>query len=338
MKINFLAYNPSDNRASYRIWVRDLSKTLKDMSIDASIKTSVDKIDNDVDVIILCKSCYKECSRVKHLFPGKTIGAINIDKDYHNDDIEFVIVGSYEEYISMSYYDKVFMYPLIERIFENQEIKLHKESDILSLCFHGNYPHLFKFEPFLREAIEKFNNEVKKIKLNIITNPDWLKTSKDRWIHGKPNVEIVFHEYNLDTMSDIIKSCDIGLVPNVSDIRLFVKDIQNIVSPEYGLYNTDFFLRMKNKTNNGRAYVFYQHGIPVIHDISPSNFDFMGRTGCYNCAHDTQSWFRELKKLSSIEYRNKVAKTNYDIFKRDFSVHDHAEKLLDFIKKEVHNE
>ena len=46
-------------------------------------------------------------------------GAEKIDKKYNCDDIDFVIVGSPEEYASISNYDKVFIYPLIERKFEN---------------------------------------------------------------------------------------------------------------------------------------------------------------------------------------------------------------------------
>ena len=43
-----------------------------------------------------------------------------------------------------------------------------------------------------------------------------------------------------------------------------------------GLYDTDYFFRMKNKSNPGRMFVFIQHGIPVIADLTPSNLHILG--------------------------------------------------------------
>ena len=74
----------------------------------------------------------------------------------------------YLGFISMSNYKNVFIYPLIERKFENIDIKKHdNKKEFFKICFHGHYPHLFKFEPFIKNAIEKFNKEVKKVKLVI---------------------------------------------------------------------------------------------------------------------------------------------------------------------------
>jgi hypothetical protein len=329
MKINFLTYNANINSGSYRIWVRDLSTSMNELGIDSTIKKSIKDIDANTNVIILCKSCYKDCDVVKSLFPESIIGAINIDSNFHSDNIDFVIVGSPEEYISISQYNKVFIYPLIERSFENLTLKEHTADKKLKLCFHGHYPHLFKFEPFLRNAIEVLAKEME-IELKVISDHTF------DWKVGKPNnIKIDYYLYDLNTISDIIKSCDVGVVPNVSDIRLFEKKIGSITSVDCGLYATDYFLRYKNKTNAGRAYVFYQHGIPVIHDLSPSNFDFMGRTGEYICAHDTESWIREFKKLTDHNIRNKVAKINNEVFKRDFNPVNHARSLIKFIKQEL---
>ena len=140
------------------------------------------------------------------------------------------------------------------------------------------------------------------------------------------------HDYN-DDFIRIVQSCDVGIVPNVSDIRLFVKDIEKLTSVDYGLYDSDYFLRMKNKTNAGRAYVFYQLGIPVIHDLSPSSFELMCKTGYNICGHDEKSYFRELKKLSSEELRNKIAIKNKNVFEKYYNPVDHAKKLIENIKE-----
>tara|TARA_R110001632_G_scaffold221531_1_gene352054 strand:+ start:361 stop:1362 length:1002 start_codon:yes stop_codon:yes gene_type:complete len=332
VKINFITNNPDDNAGSYRIWVRDLSRTFNEINVKSKIFTldSLDKIDKDSSVIVLCKSAYKVCNHIKDMFPDTLIGAINIDCNYNNKNIDFVIVGSIEEYTSMSYYKEVYIYPLIERKFENIKIKSHtNKKDYFNICFHGHYPHLFKFEPFLKSAIERFNKEIKPVNLKIITgNKDF------NWKAGKPKVNIEMHDYSEDFVS-IVQECDVGIVPNVTDVRLFVDNLQKQTSTEYGLYDTDFFLRMKNKTNAGRAYVLYQLGIPVIHDLSPSSFELLCKTGYNICAHDERSYFREMKKLSSHELRNEVAIKNREIFDAYYNPADHARKLIKKIKETI---
>ena len=354
LKISFIVSDANDSLGSYRIWVRDLSKTLKELGHDIVVHSpncnsniekgllSIVKMNgntihdeyfqnfNDSDVLILGKCSYKNAGYIRKIFPNKVIGAINPPCDYYDEAIDFLIVGSPEEYCSLGFYENIFMYPLIEREFENIKIKKHKQQDDdrkLRICFHGHYPHLFKFEPFLKDAI----NEIAKstpVELNIITgDPEYL------WHAGRPgeNVSIVMHKYDLKTISNLILKNDIGVVPNVSDIRLFVNEIATITSSDYGLYNTDYFLRFKNKTNGGRAYVFYQHGIPVIHDLSPSNFLFMGLTGEVSCAHDKHSWIKEIKKLSNYKERNRLAKINYDVFKREYSPHKYGKLFIEFL-------
>jgi len=329
MKINFLTFSPNENSGSYRIWVRDLSRTLNEIKCDSKIFTSVKELilEKDVDVIILCKSAFESADEIKKHLPEATIGAINIPCNFFNNSIDFVIVGSPEEYISMSYYDNVFIYPLIERKFESIKIKKHEEKDTLDFCFHGHYPHLFKFEPFLKEAIEFFDKNIKKVKIKVITG-----NKEFKWKAGRPNVDIKMFSYD-ENFVDIVQSCDIGLVPNVIDIRLFSKDIQKITSVDFGLYDTDYFLRMKNKTNAGRAYVFYQLGIPVIHDISPSSFELMSKTDYTICAHDHLSYIREFKKISDHNLRNEIAESNKKMFEKHYNPHIHANKLLQKIQK-----
>lgn len=327
MKINFVTRNKDDNSGSYRIWVRDLCNTLVENGYDAKISLANEDIDKDSDVIILCKSAYNLAPKAKELFPGCILGAINIPCNYHDKNIDFVIVGSIEEYTSMSLYENVFIHPLIEKKYENIESFKHKNKDTFNICFHGHYPHLFKFEPFLRESIEYFDKNIKKVKLKIITgdkNFDW----KD----GRPNVDIEMFGYD-DSFVDIVQSCDIGIVPNVLDLRVLIADLEKTVSSNHGLYDTDYFIRMKNKTNPGRSYVFYQLGLPVIHDLSPSSFELMSKTGYNICAHDTRSYLREMKLLLNEDYRNEVSQKNKKVFEEHYSRKHHADKIIQFIKR-----
>ena len=112
MKINFFTLNKNENSASYRIWVRDLNNTLNDLGHESKIKTHIHEIDRDVQLLILCKSAYKHSKQCRsELGKGVKIGGINIDRSYFCDDLDFVIVGSPEEYSSISRYKNVFICP-----------------------------------------------------------------------------------------------------------------------------------------------------------------------------------------------------------------------------------
>ena len=337
MRLDFFTTNPDDSKGSYRIWIKDVSRTLNEIGHTSKILTAGDKVSDceEVETIILGKSCYSEIDQIKNIYKKSKIGVINIPCDYYNENIDFVIVGSPEEYTSMSKYKNVFIYPLIERKFENIEIKNHTNSGIMKFCFHGHWPHLAKFVPNLSAALDKYNDEVMKSELHIITGE-----SDDYSSHPllPKNVKIISHNYKEIDFTSVVKDCDIGIVPNITDLPFHVQGLRDSESPAYGMYKTDYSIRFKNKTNGGRAYVFYQHGIPVIHDLSPSSFDFMGRTGEYICGHDTDSYFREMVKLTNPDTRNRISKVNKDIFERDFNAVNYCQKLVEFIDNEVTNE
>jgi len=337
VRIDFFTTNPDDNKGSYRIWIKDVSRTLNEIGHTSKILTSGEKVYDcdDVDILILGKSCYKDAEQIKRMYKKSKIGAINIPGDYHSEDIDFVIVGSPEEYVSMSRYNNVFIHPLIERKFENIEIKNHINSDTMKFCFHGHWPHLAKFVPSLSAALDRYNSEVMKSELHIITG----ETAEYSTHPLLPkNVEIISYNYKEIDFTSVIKSCDIGVVPNITDLSSLLPGLKDSESIQHGLYKTDYSIRFKNKTNAGRSYVFYQHGIPVIHDLSPSSFDFMGRTNNYTCAHDERSYFKEMKKLTNPSIRNLISQKNKEIFERDFNAVNHGHKLVEFIINEVINE
>ena len=321
MKIDFLTQSPNDKTGSYRIWVRDLCRTFTELGQNSEIHLSLDSLTENTDVLLLCKSAYKLAQFVKKKHPKIKVGAINIPNNYLDKSIDFVIVGSLEEYVSMSSYRDVFIVPLIERKFENAKIKVHKQESKLRIGFHGHYPHLFKFAPFIKSAIEEINKTIETEVVVITGHPGF------DWKDGRPNVNVEMHDYD-GNFEKVIKTCDIGIVPNVSDVRMFVKGVENITSVDHGLYETDYFIRMKNKTNAGRSYVFYQLGVPVIHDLSPSSFELLSKTGYNFCGHDKLSYYREIKKLTDHNLRNEVARANKNVFDKYYDPKVHASELI----------
>ncbi len=327
MKITFVEVNQHITTGSYRIWVKDLSDTLSEMGVRTEIVHNNSEISPDTTVVIYGKSASHLAKSFENKINAK-IGGINFPCDFYSNDFDFVIVGSYEEKISMSYYDNVFVYPLIERKFMNLPFKKHKDKKTLKICYHGHHPHLFKFAPHLRDALDELSSE-RPIELHAITGQ---KNFPWDFNIGKPaKAKVFMHGYD-ENFSNIMTSCDIGVVPNVCDMKSLFPGIENQLNHnELGLYDTDFFVRFKNKTNPGRAYVFYQHGIPVVHDLSPSSFDFMSKTGDYIFAHDKLSWMREIRGFYKSSRRQEVSERNRKVFETHFSPVKHAQLLLEFI-------
>ena len=98
---------------SYRIWILDLSKTLNELGHNAFINKADNK---NMDVIIVGKDLSKSANKIKSKNLDKKVGLINPDSGL-TYDVDFFIVSSIEELDSLSKYENVFIYPLIERIF-----------------------------------------------------------------------------------------------------------------------------------------------------------------------------------------------------------------------------
>ena len=150
--------------------------------------------------LIFSKNDVGHIQRIKNQFPNKKYGAINLASDKTNIGQDFIIVGSIEEKISLSHYENVFMFPLVENLFQNCGIKEHTKKDPLVIGCHGSYTHLCKFSPYLNRAIEDFSKE-RKIKLNIVTSPDF-----NGWKIGIPNIKnIEISLWDINTFKDKIK-------------------------------------------------------------------------------------------------------------------------------------
>ena len=319
MSTLFFSSNRDISVGSYRIWVNDLSQYFNELGIPAKIYTDNSDF-QDCDTIIVGKSDALITPTLRQSFPNKKIGVINLQADRLDLPIDFVIVGSVEEKASLSTYDNVFIYPLIERLYQNKQLKTHTNSDILKIGFHGNYPHLAKFEPHLSRALEEINKQ-HKIELVIVTSSE-----NYDWQYGRPNIEnITMKTWDINTVGNDISEFDIGIVPNITDIPLDVD--KHGTSVDHGLYNTDYIFRMKNKSNAGRAFVFHQLGIPVIADFTPSNFHIMGDPDCGYLVHDQDSWKRAVIELMDPSRRQSVAKKARKEFDRLYNPYKWAERL-----------
>ena len=325
MKIDFVATDPRDEVGSYRIWVRDLSKSLKSLGVDC--RTIQDPSDLRHDCIgIFSKGDYSFSKSADCIAKG----AINIPCDEVCSHLDFVIVGSIEEKLSMlKNNDNVHVVNLIEAMYENFPLKDHAEKDTLEIVYHGSYTHLPKIHFGFSEAYQKLTSEGIKLSFKTITNEpgfakqicDQLKIPADHML------------WDISDVAKHISDADIGIVPNCTDMSTLYPAILKHTDIHCGLYSTDYALRFKNKSNPGRNFVFYQLGIPVISDLTPSNMVMLHDEKCGRVAVCSRTWELAIRSLLSPVERSRVASHAKQRFSSLYNRDAEANSLISFLEK-----
>ncbi len=316
-RVRFVTNSQNYNRGSYRIWIHDLHNYFKQLYIPSNISNEV----GEEEIIIVGKGETDLARNIKQTYPDKKVGLINPVVGKY-DFCDFLIVGSIEEQISLSQNKNVFLFPLIEDLFQNVDVKEHTETDVIRFCFHGHYPHLAKFDPYVCEALEKFSKQTN-IELVIIHgNPEF------NWKVGKPNIPIKFIQWDATTIVKDILSTDIGLSPNITHVTNYSRN--QII--DTGVYDTDYIIRFKNKSNAGRSFVYHQLGIPVVTDLTPSNLHILGDPDNGFIAGNTESWLNAFQQLSSCKVRRVISRNAKIEFDRLYNPLLWARKLYNNLK------
>jgi len=321
--IGFYASSKDINRGSYRIWIHDLMAYFRELGVRVAFCDKTNDL-SSFEVIILDKEDSDETSFFSTNAVHAKIGCINLSANKTEVPADFVIVGSNEEKISLSWHPNVFIFPLIERNYQNTLIKHHEKKDLLRLCYHGNHLHLSSFQSSgLTRAITRLGGE-RKIQLDVIT-PDPNK----KWEIGQPdNITIMRRKWNVQTIIHDIQACDIGLVPNALCTQTSTdSSIQENVRST-GISNLDFQIRFKNKSNAGRCFVFHQLGIPVVADITPSHFHILGNPKNGFLAMNEDSWYESLNTLTKHQIRTQIAVNAKREFDRLYNPLEWAKVLL----------
>ena len=151
-----------------------------------------------------------------------------------------------------------------------------------------------------------------------------------RWTYGRPKIsKIEILNFNLNTFSRDLLKCDIGLVPNISDnTPLFKKQVLLKACS-----SSDYFFRMKNKSNSGRMFVFIQHGIPVIADLTSSNIHILGNPDNGFAVFSKDGWLNALNELSNSKTRKMISKNALKDFNKLYNPIEWTKKLSNKIQK-----
>lgn len=302
--------------------MHDLAESLREVGAKVDICSSLGESPEDTDVVIFDKGLEPVRGT------GSLVGCINpaVEKKF---DVDFVIVGSIEEKISLSFYKNVVIVPLIERSLSGTPLRHHEDCAALNVLYHGNDEHLDEFKSSgLTAALESFGAELRDEgrALNITVVAQSHHQKKKLVI---PNASIFYYKYSFQNFQEHLYRQDIGIVPSAYYLK------PNKIASRFNFMlgrnyrGDDFVTRFKNKTNAGRLMVLMQSSIPAVADLTPSHASIV-RDG-YNgfLAANKNSWVNALRSLQHAWVRNLIsaqAKADAD---EQFGPQKEARKLLD---------
>lgn len=313
------------NLGSARIWIYNLFDNFKKLGVQVYLNdwNNYEKY----DLAVFGKDTfYKDLIRAKSKNPKIICGIINPsdEKNFKSFFLnfqekkkikvcDFFIVGSVEE---KAYYNKycknVFIYPLIEKLYTR--IKKHDTKKKIILSYHGNLDHLKQFQYGLKEALENLYKEFD-LELRVYYN---LKLGK--WRTGRPRIPVVIKSWDINHIEKDLLESDIGLAPSVNTSNSlknkFLIYFTKLIFFSQKNYNNDYILRFKNNTNGGRAFVYFQLGIPVVSGFNLQCFNVIGNNEAGFFAHSEESWYLSIKNLiEDVNLRKKMsilAKKKFD--------------------------
>lgn len=329
MQIDFISSNNDLAIGSYRIWIHNAKKVLQEMNHDVQIVTSHHLSRKD-SIVIFSKGDYQDAKSVGR---EKIVGAINVDPRHSNIEFDFVICGSIEEKLSLqTSYKNVYVVNLIEIGYESCKQKIHTQKDNLVIGYHGSYTHLSKLSNGFVEAFYQMKQVVKDLKIKVITDrPD--KALEILVNLGLQDKDVISKKWKYESFLEEISEIDVGIVPNITFFDHHIPDLRKLTSTDAGLYQTDYFLRMKNKSNPGRNFVFFQAGIPVISDLTPSGMPMFYDEKCGSIAICKNTWYSSLRRFLDADERNNVAAIAYNRFVEMYDFRRDIQMLVSNLEK-----
>lgn len=326
MKLNILFNDIGDiSIGSTRVHVINLSKYL----INVGAKIKVNDWDNydKYDVVIFGKNvgCL-EILKAKNCNRNLIIASINpsdfSEKQKKKTDlVDFFIVGCIEERdYYLKYQKPIIIFPPIERF--DQKPKLHKQESKIHIGYHGNKMHIEGMSNGLVSALQRLGREYD-ILLNLLYDV------KSTGLAKVPiDIQVNHIQWEYDSFANQIQTFDIGIVPSLTKMPNFIVSALQSFPSSSGFKN-DYVFRMKNTSNAGRAFVFFQLGIPVVADMVTSHFHILGNPNNGYIAYSEAGWYDGLFTLAnSCECRNYISKNARKEFERLYNPRDWAEMFM----------
>ncbi len=332
----FFLHRGKKNIGSNRIYIDNLSKWINEKKISTKVSNILEP--NFSHYVLSKYSDIEDVNKIRSFSKQSKIGLIHpSDQTFKNrsilNKVDFYIVGSLEEKdYYLKYNSNIIRFPQIEEI-PNYK-KVHKNTDIIKIAYHGNLQHLEEMDRVLKSVLEKLSKNYK-IKLYAVYDK-----SLGEWKFGRPNIDIEDIDWSLENLIKYITQSDIGIIPSTnnfildSNIKKFQNTILKTLFKGRNGNDNDYIIRFKVTSNAGRAFVFHQLGIPVVADFWPSHFEILGNDSNGFIAHSFEGWYQSLEKLIiNPLLRQKISESAQKNFEKAYDKEIWVNKFIDEIKK-----
>jgi|GEM_PF-5436959 len=320
-----------------RIFHRNMANEFRKLGVEATFR---DWDYNDKDVLIT-KAHEREVRRAKAENSDLTVGVVHpsdndrglvaeieaadflicnteVERDYYLKYNPNIVVTHHAEYhpgVMKSYVDG-------------------PDSEPIEIAYHGNKGHLETMKHRITPALDLLGKEYD-VRFVAVYNVD----SHGKWTTGVPNIDVehVQHAEGPD-MSRVhrrLSQCDIGIVPNYNEIPEQIKRLIKFYTSKWSsdAYHNDWLVRHKNTANAGRAFVFYQLGLPVVASPVPecARVVVPERTGYL--AHETAGWVDALERLvRDRQRRREMGLRGRKLVEEQYTMSQSAAILLSYIE------
>ncbi len=253
----------------------------------------------DSDVVLLFGSGF-DLSSLRRRHPFTLIGHLEPRAAQANaiNRYDFVVVNSIEAADYFSLPDQpVFIFPTFP-IMDPVEVisNDNRSTNTLRIGYHGNKIHLSAMHPRITQALNRLGKQIE-IEFWVMYNIRELGNWNENGLKG---ISVKHIQYEPENYLKYISKVDIGIVPQLMPVRES-RLIRWLVGSSFSRFNErhdNFIMRFKETTNNGRAYVFAQYGIPVVADMTPSSCALFGESEYGYVAYSTNQWFNALQRLA----------------------------------------
>lgn len=292
----------------------------------------------DSDVALLFGSGF-DLSLLRSRYPNTRLGHLEPRAAQGNaiDRYDFIVVNSIEAVDYFAIPDQpVFIYPTFPIVDTADEIPdVDPVTSALRIGYHGNKIHLSAMSPRITDALNRLGKKVE-IEFWAMYNIRELGRWSER---GLKEVRVNHIQYEPENYLKYISMVDIGIIPQLIPVResRFIKWLIGSPLGRFNERHDNFIMRFKETTNNGRAYVFAQYGIPVVADMTPSSCALFGESEYGYVAYSSNQWLNALELLAhDVDLRRRmglVLKKRYEALARPEEVNRRfAQFLIEIVK------
>ena len=219
----------------------------------------------------------------------------------------------------------IFFYPIYPQLDRSFVSKKSSSSSPIILGYHGNKIHLLEMFPRITLALESLSRHFH-VELWVMYNIKQLGEWKKNLPQG---VKVRHLQWAEDGYSRYMSQVDIGIVPALlPNLDLSQQPSDRVLNQ----HPTDYSLTFKGTSNLGRAFVFFQYGIPVVADMIPSALQVIRNEEEGFVCYSSAAWFDALYRLcASANLRNSVGERMQARFAAEYAIGPTHQRLATFL-------